>query len=401
MDSMNSMKRINLYIIAAILLLTVTTRNATAQTQRPGGVNNPNYTWLAWLTPDSYNNGVWTNLIQGSASVGDFTRQDLTPPKINSGYNFHPSVNFPFGGSGAADLSGRYWMLSANNTPGIETSDNMTVVIVMKRSTANNYYDYLLGLSNESGVLKGSIGWRNAGSTLTWRWGGYTETDLTMPSISEGILVLDNANDASNKFNYYLNGSVNSDDATEQSLPSQKIAVASGRNETGSVGYEGTIQEIIILKANGETDRHLRPLDLQKIHSSLAIKYGFTLSNGDNYVNSAGQSVWDRTANAGYGYHITGIARDDASGLYQKQSKSINAASLLTVFVGSNVAALNSSNGGQLPNGVYAMFGSNNGNINTVENLLSEIPVAPGSTLTVNYLKGLKYKAQLTGAATQ
>ncbi|MDR1116091.1 MAG: hypothetical protein LBL33_08115, partial [Tannerella sp.] len=68
---MNNMKGIKQCVIAAIFLLTVTTRNATAQTQRPGGINNSNYTWLAWLTPDSYNNGIWTNLIQGSASVGD------------------------------------------------------------------------------------------------------------------------------------------------------------------------------------------------------------------------------------------------------------------------------------------------------------------------------------------
>ncbi|MDR1102302.1 MAG: hypothetical protein LBL42_00955, partial [Tannerella sp.] len=403
---MNSTKKINLFAFEAIFFLTVATWSATSQQQaHPGGADNPNYTWLAWLTPDSYSNGVWTNLIQGGGSAGNFTAQSATaPPKINSGYNFHPSLNFPAGNT--------YWLKSANSLT-IADTDNITAIFVLKRSTVLDQYNYLLAFSSVSDATDGmGIGWRShtwggvATQDISWKWRNTDNTyHFTGKPVTEGIAVIDNAKDASaGGLTLYLNGEnpTSSIKATPlEAISDQPIGIASEKN-TGdpSWHYRGTLQEIILLKANG-TNNRIEPVDLQKIHSYLAIKYGFTLNNSQDYINSAGQSVWDRAANTDYRNYITGIARDDASGLYQKQSKNRNAASLLTVFVGSSVAALNSSNGGQLPDGVYAIFGSNNGDINTVENLSSEIPVAPGSTLTVNYLKGLKYKAQLTGATTQ
>ena len=73
----------------------------------------------------------------------------------------------------------------------------------------------------------------------------------------------------------------------------------------------------------------------QKIQSYLAIKYGVTLQdasstltnhriNDVDYIDSAGNIIWDTSANAVYNYDVTGIGRDDASGLNQKQSKSVN-----------------------------------------------------------------------------
>jgi hypothetical protein len=130
------MKKINLFALTAILLLTALNTKA----QKPGGVSTPGYTWMAWLTPDSYDNGTWTNLITGTGTVGDFTKQDQPPVKIDNGYNFHPSVNFPDRTS-TTNLAAPHWMLSANNTPGtgIALDDNMTVITVMKHSTTNSY----------------------------------------------------------------------------------------------------------------------------------------------------------------------------------------------------------------------------------------------------------------------
>jgi hypothetical protein len=89
---MNNMKRIKQLAIAAIFLLALTARNTTAQQLRPGGVNNSNYTWYAWLTPESYSSGVWNNNISGGSSIGNFYAPRIAPSKLNSGYNFHPSV---------------------------------------------------------------------------------------------------------------------------------------------------------------------------------------------------------------------------------------------------------------------------------------------------------------------
>jgi uncharacterized repeat protein (TIGR02543 family)/uncharacterized repeat protein (TIGR01451 family) len=388
------MKRISLYIIAAILLLTVTTRNATAQTQRPGGVNNPNYTWLAWLTSDSYSNGTWTNLIQGTGSVGNFTWQYQVPPKINSGYNFHPSVDFPYGGTNA---SGRYWMKSANNS-GITAADNITAIFVLKRSTTDNSYDHLLAFGSSYG--NGAISWYNDGTDISWTWSSRRIFNST--PVTGEIVVLDNANNGNGTgLTLYRSGLNSGSITTSSQAMNQPVAIASGENgdSNGYYGYEGTIQEIILLKANGETDRHIKPADLQQIHFYLAIKYGITINNNNDYVSSGGATVWDRTANAGYSNHIFGIARDDAYGLYQKQSQSASYP-LLIAFTGNSLATLNSGNSsGQLADGVYAMFGSNGLDLSTTVSLSTPLPT-PGSTQAVNYRKGLMYKVQLTGAST-
>ena len=92
--------------------------------------------------------------------------------------------------------------------------------------------------------------------------------------------------------------------------------------------------------------------DRNKIESYLAVKYGFTLNqsagSNNDYVASNGSIIWNQLANTGYGADITGIGRDDASGLSQKQSRSINTSSLVTLYHGNyssgNFPLLNNAN---------------------------------------------------------
>ena len=83
-----------------------------------------------------------------------------------------------------------------------------------------------------------------------------------------------------------------------------------------------------------------------KIETYLAIKYGITLGvNGTskNYLDSGGTIIWDVTANSGYNYNITGIGKDVASDLYQKQSKSSNDPNEVTIGLGV-IATTNNAN---------------------------------------------------------
>lgn len=63
-------------------------------------------------------------------------------------------------------------------------------------------------------------------------------------------------------------------------------------------------------------NRLLTPLERIQAESYLAIKYGFTLER--SYLNSSGDVVWDLGQHKPYNTRITGIMRDDRSGLYQK-----------------------------------------------------------------------------------
>ncbi|NDP26323.1 MAG: choice-of-anchor D domain-containing protein [Flavobacterium sp.] len=99
-----------------------------------------------------------------------------------------------------------------------------------------------------------------------------------------------------------------------------------GRSEFFDASYDGDILEIINYDSrNSDADRN-------KIETYLAIKYGITLGvNGTskNYVDSNGTIIYD--SGAGFNYNIAGIGRDDKSQLNQKQSKTENTASDITI----------------------------------------------------------------------
>ncbi|MBP6431776.1 MAG: gliding motility-associated C-terminal domain-containing protein, partial [Ferruginibacter sp.] len=111
----------------------------------------------------------------------------------------------------------------------------------------------------------------------------------------------------------------------------------------------------------------LTGINLAKVESYLAIKYGITFdelaNQSTNYYASDATVVWDKTANVGYNANITGIARDDASGLIQKQSKSVNNNGLVSVFntnTNGVFPVMNDSNSTTIPvDKTFFMFGDN------------------------------------------
>lgn len=64
--------------------------------------------------------------------------------------------------------------------------------------------------------------------------------------------------------------------------------------------------------------RVLTPLERRKAETYLAVKYGVSLTN--SYIASDDKLIWDYSANKAYNNRITGIMRDDASGLNQSFS---------------------------------------------------------------------------------
>jgi hypothetical protein len=372
------------------------------QAQTPGNIDTATIKVIAWLKSENYNDGTWINSIPGSSgSAGNFIAKVKSPLKVNSGYNFHPAVQFPK----TTGASNSYWLQSQYDNS-MTTSDNITTIFVLKRSTDNNDYDYLLAFNSSQNI--GSILWYG-NTSLRWRW---ENTDrIFTGDITEGIIVLDNANTSTPNINPYHNGVLGSFTSTGTGSGSgshaatQKIAIASGRNHERYYGYDGDIQEIIILKTNG--NGHLATADLRRIHSYLAIKYGITLNNTDPYVNSTYTGtetppagvIWDRVANNGYNNNIFGIGRDDASGLYQKQSHSDKNPGL-TVFLGTHSVPplLNSQNNGSLSNRQFLVMGSNNSkNIVSYSKPANTVYQNGQTDVNFTFRSEQVYKAQLTG----
>jgi uncharacterized repeat protein (TIGR01451 family) len=132
------------------------------------------------------------------------------------------------------------------------------------------------------------------------------------------------------------------------------MAVGARFSTSGSVGslLAGDIAEIVFYNAQ-QTNR-------DRVQTYLAIKYGITLGSTAtlvDYKNSAGTTVW--TGDATYQNNITGIGRDDISCLNQKQSKSVNAAGIVTVGHG-GILATNAANTTAFPLDKTALiFGDN------------------------------------------
>ena len=414
------------FILGAVLLFSSV---FYTRAQTPGGVTNPNYKWAAWLTSDNYSSGVWTNLI--SDGVGNFTQHSSTnavsPTKANvGGYNFYPVVKF-----GKSTNNSAPNRLLSTQQIGILPTENITTIFVIQRESSD-YYDYLISFSNTSDYA--NMGWYVSTATafpanslnngfyyydnLYYFW----PTDMRFGTTSSGaplrngILAIDNANypDASggtglqlhrnglktNHRAYQWNGTTNVGTGFV-ALGSYTNAANVNLNSVG-YGYEGNIQEVIILKKSG--NGNIAVADMQKIQSYLAVKYGITLNNTQNYVNSEGNVVWSRGTNKGFETSIFGLGRDDNTLLNVKQSTSFDpkaataSGKLLTAYLGT-LGTLNSDNTATFANDkTYIMFGSNGQS--GVESFAINANTAFANTVvseSFDYHYKTTYKTQLTG----
>lgn len=124
----------------------------------------------------------------------------------------------------------------------------------------------------------------------------------------------------------------------------------------------------------------LSDAEVNKVETYLAIKYGITLSQSTtftqpigptNYSASNGIVIWNASANNGYGKCITGIGRDDASALVQRQSKSVHDSTLVCLYNGSTGGVFPAMNGGNTTSfaadRTFLLFGDNglSRNLNT------------------------------------
>lgn len=90
-------------------------------------------------------------------------------------------------------------------------------------------------------------------------------------------------------------------------------------NVSSGKSFKGPIGEALFF------NRQLTQPERQRINSYLAIKYGVTLyqgTSGTAYLASNNATIW--SADATYKNAVTGIGRDDASTLNQKQSKNVD-----------------------------------------------------------------------------
>lgn len=353
------MKKINILIWCIFCFF-----SSMIYAQTPGGVTGATIEY--WLRADQ---------VQGSlpADGADVTAwQDLSgngrnfskhanafAPKFSkSSMNYHSAVDFYYD----EDNSTRRRNLQTGNVFSTVAGRTYYVVQVSKLDKTNsNSYATIANLT-EADNDNGRFGWRDTG-VLWANTNGLNTSSTVNLSKDYGIGV------------YRVDaGTVN---GTRQLINDASVfAAANGRmvaavNNVTVLGGEdadtngssyyfyGELQEFIVMSV--PTGTPLSADDLKKVNTHLAVKYGLTLSTSQtDYILSDGTSIYN-SANAGYTAYnkdIFGIARDNASGLYQKQSASTDNP-VLTVYLGAAIAETNAENTETITDKHALMFGGN------------------------------------------
>lgn len=282
------------------------------QAQSPGGVNTNIGLWLkANLGVTATNNQVsqWNDQsgsgnISGQASAAASADIGLTA----NGLNFNPTISFT--GASGKELTGT----AANNWG--NTPLTMFVIARDKGTTENLSGLFATGAPGAGIVV-------NTGSTNQYALDGNGCTSAVSAAGTTSYQIIRGI---------YSNG-LNTNGGSIW-LNSQQIGTGTACATLGGTGFEiggrtsgslpnrifkGDIAEVIVYRgtlSSGQT---------QQIESYLGLKYGLSLdqTTTTDYLASDGTTkIWDATASAGYTTEITGIGRDDQSGLNQKQAKS-------------------------------------------------------------------------------
>ncbi|MEO8771177.1 MAG: gliding motility-associated C-terminal domain-containing protein [Ferruginibacter sp.] len=352
-----------LFFLSSFLLISF-----FANAQSPGGISANNTMWLrsdVGLTTVGTTINQWQE-VSGANVTGNFTVQSIlgtattqtAPTLVDAGINFNPYVRF----DGVTNSLSSINLFTGTS---LVTNSNVTVFQVF------NLKGGIVWLKWETDQVgaTGRIGYENAGGNIRFDF-----PKAVTASNGENVGNI-------NVLNQHSLSTTYADVAIATSINRLNGANNSTLTLTGGPGdFSGVSDKIVIGNENildlpAQIDmaeviiyaRTLTAAEINKVESYLAVKYGFTLNqaavNANDYTASNGTIIWDRSANSVYANNITGIGRDDASNLAQKQSKSINTNGLITIYTNGTYAAgnfplLNSANANSFTNdGSFILIG--------------------------------------------
>ena len=350
-----------------ILLFALVLCAQTFFAQSPGGIPTNNKMWV------SADNGVTTSgttvtqwqEFSGAGVTGNFTVQPLTgtatiqsgPTFIPAGINFNPYLSFNGTNNSLSSINSFLGtsLVSNSNVTVFQVLNLKGGVVWLKWETDFTGTNARLGFENSAGKLR--FDFPKAVPATAGQNVGITSI-LNKHTLSTAYV---NVNTSVNR----LNGA----DDRVMAIPGPgNFAAATTKLVLGNevllnLPCQIDLAEVIIYSNSLSTS------EINKIESYLAVKYGFTLNqlaaNNNNYTATNGTITWDRTLNSGYSNDITGIGRDDATALSQKQSKSINPTALVTLlngtYPGGSFPATNAANSNTFSNDLSYLLTGDNG----------------------------------------
>jgi hypothetical protein len=292
----------------------------------PGGIDNPRL----WVKPETIVNttsgsgiSFWSNAIGGKDLQNIRTgATSSTKPVVSS--TDAERINF---NNVATFVSSQFDSLTAfQGFSGTTAHTKAHVYVVAKATSATQTNFFLQENQTNSGLNKVEINLPNSIGKVRWAAGNLVTNNLEVDlgtDINKSLLwsfSKDDANTASgNKQDIRKNGLV--------VASNNNLGTFTGNNSTLQLGqFDGNVAEVIYY-----LDATITPAQQNKIESYLSLKYGLTLGGttvpnpAQNYTSSNGTIIWN--ANTTYQNDVFGIGRDDASGLNQAISNSMNTGS--------------------------------------------------------------------------
>lgn len=325
--------------------------------QNPGNVGLPNLT--GWFKPDNLALGNVTTWTTTYSSLGNFSVNDATAP-------YPMATNTPPGS--ISNYNTTLDFTSTNSLTNLRAFENTASFNLMQNNGGNNqgsffcaYYkptsdpnNHLLLYNNNPHAIQFRL--LNATGRIAIGLAPQNSTNASRDWTEDFVPTIIS----------YTGSRLNSTsmEAQERGVPfSSAIASQSSGPQGIYMGvqpgntnspYKGYIHEYIFY------DRTLTALEVMKVNTYLAIKYGVTLDRtgggtyGD-YVATNDVTIWDASVNPGYHNNVIGIGRDDAEALNQKQSHSFD--DLYRIYL-STLATTNDANTGTFSSDIsYVTFG--------------------------------------------
>ncbi|RQO32625.1 hypothetical protein DBR32_03265 [Taibaiella sp. KBW10] len=338
----------------------------------PGGVTHGLSHWYrADKLVESAGEGtdviMWTDFTSGVNSEQIST---AALPKLKNGasdyFNYNPGINF----TASTQKIGNITVQTLNSL-------NYGIFSVTKEGMTNGVY-FNIGMNN---TTFDGTNWDQPGL-----WGGGTVTRRTNtgagnffaganPAFASNVSSIMYYNFSDIAFNKSLNGA-----PIPQNYTNALVGLVTGGHIFGSNagsgssgddgGFVGHIGELVVYGNDTIT-----AAERNKVNSYLAVKYGVTLHNSQNYTTSQNVVVWTAAANAAFYNNVAGVGTDYISALEQKQSRSQHTNTNGQVIMGlGKIDTTNVSNDASLADGKFLLWGDN-GNTQAMTNTASTFRV--------------------------
>ncbi|MCB9032969.1 MAG: gliding motility-associated C-terminal domain-containing protein [Chitinophagales bacterium] len=300
----------------------------------PGGVGGNLAAWYKANDINYENNGdtigLWKNSVSGSTYNVATTTATYKPifynTTANKLVNNNPSIEF----DGTDDRL-------ENTTRLFPSTDGFEMLAVGVQQKAKNSPSEILGMGggnipafgmndySTSGWLPymagGGAGWYGSNAILYNGFAGGNNQQAQIYSMSTP-----NGGAANNIFSN-VDGYREQTDLVANGVTNTSIGDGVDVGNTGGEYFKGLVNEVIIY------NRKLDSVELLKVNSYLAIKYGITLDQRqiNDYIASNGTSLYAASTYGAYDHDIAGIGIDSCSSLIQLKSTSANEDAVVTM----------------------------------------------------------------------